>query len=161
MRPYVLLVFAPTQFSNPKKNTIFLEIGAAFHYWNWSMVTTMQYQRYGLVWKHNPRICVYVEGKSWGREILCTLGSPFGRPKPWMIWKKLRLYARISLNLYFPSTELSNMGWPPQVSLILGLGEVWWMKLVNEKVLHHLVWLQQCKQLTVVKSSYFFEFIFK
>ena len=40
-----------------------------------TLATTIRYQRYGLVCKGNSTFESYVEGKSWSREILCTLGS--------------------------------------------------------------------------------------
>ena len=46
-----------------------------------SLATTIQYQRYGLVCKENPSFESCVEGNSYGREILCTLGSPFRGPQ--------------------------------------------------------------------------------
>ena len=41
------------------------------------LATKIQYQRYGLVCKGNPTFESCVEGKSWGRANMCTLGSPF------------------------------------------------------------------------------------
>ena len=41
-----------------------------------SLATTIQYQRYRLVYKDNPSFESCVEGKSRCREILCTLGVP-------------------------------------------------------------------------------------
>ena len=41
-----------------------------------SLATTIQYQRYRLVYKGNPSFESCVEVKSWCREILCTLGVP-------------------------------------------------------------------------------------
>ena len=46
-----------------------------------TLATTVQYQRYGLVCEGIPFFESCVEGKSRGMKILCKLGSPLRRPQ--------------------------------------------------------------------------------
>ena len=94
-----------------------------------------------LVCEGNPTFESYVEGKSSGREILCTLGVPNLRPQHKTSSAQMCLYktqgglkftAIGDLKGAFLSTKLSKVGLPLPVSLL-----IWIMGgLLNGAVAH-------------------------